>query len=289
MELEVLCEFAEVAKQKSFSRAAEELHLSQPSLSKHIMALEKELGLQLFERTSRRVTLSRAGQRLLPCVEEVRELYGKMLSLAREERAIGTGRVSIVSIPVMAQYGITEAISDFVRLYPESVPEVRERESRDIEGALLSGDCDLAFTRDLESGELLESLPFREDRLVAVLSRRHPLADRSSVSLSDLRDEEFLLLDSGTSLYQQCTQLCAAAGFRPKLRYTGNRPENLLALAAGGMGVALLMEGHVTENAEVSVLSLIPTVESRVCLVRRRDAVHTPQAEAFWNFIAARS
>ena len=285
MELETLCEFAEVARQKSFSRAAEELHLSQPSLSKHIMALEKELGLRLFDRTSRKVTLSQAGQRLLPYVEQAQELYRQMLALAKEERSLSSSRVCVASIPVMAQYGITDAIAAFERVYPDVALEVRECESRDIAGVLASGECELAFTRDTTDWEDVETAPFCQDQLVAVLPAGHALAGAESVSLRQLKDEDFLLLDSGTFLYQLCLGLCRQEGFEPRIRYTGKRPENILGLAAAGMGVALLMRQHTLHQPNVAVVPVTPQVESDICLVRKNQTPPSACAELFWNFI----
>ncbi len=289
MDLEVLCEFAEIARQGSYSRAAEDLHVSQSSLSKHILSLERELGMRLFDRSSRRISLSPGGQKLLPLAQQAQQLQQAIVLLAREERSLRTGLVCLASIPVMAQYGITQAIAAFGRVCPQATLQITEQESRDIPGLLQSGACEMAFTREVQDDPELESLAFCTDTLVAVLPENHPLANRAFVMLDSLRTEDFLLLDADTGLYALCIQLCQGAGFSPKIRYTGHRPENILDLAAAGMGVALLMSRHAAAYAcpGIRVLPVEPAVLSNICLVRRRGVRPSRYGRAFWDFIGS--
>lgn len=288
MEIEYLREFAVIAKLGSFSRAAEELSISQSSLSKHILALEKELGVPLLDRNSRNVAVSPAGGQILPMAAQVYELQNKIKVAAARESTRTKALLKIASIPVMAQYDITGVLARFQKQHPEVTLDVMECEQQEIEQTVTDGRCELAFTRRVRENDELEYLPFRQDSLVAVVSHSHPFADRDSLTLSDLRQENLLFLDSRTGLYDMCRELCHRSGFVPNILYTGHRPENIVELTAENMGIALLMKGHTDYIASQNVvcLPITPAVESTICLVRTQRPGHSQWADEFWNEIA---
>lgn len=288
MDIEYLCEFTVIAKLESFSRAAEELCISQSSLSKHILALERELGVPLLVRNSRSVGLSPAGAQILPMAAQVYELKNKIMSTAAKMSTRRRSILSIASIPVMAQYDITGILARFQRAYPEVALDVQECERRDIGELLETGKSELAFCRSgLEAEEGMEYLEICQDNLVAVLPKDHPLAGREAVRLTDLKEEPLLFLDQQTGFHHLYAGLCRGAGFVPRIAYTGHRPENIVALAAQHMGVALLMRRHTdyVANPDVVCLDVRPRVESAVCLARRADRSCSELASRFWEFV----
>lgn len=288
MEVEYLYEFTVIAKLESFSRAAEELCISQSSLSKHILTLERELGVSLLLRNSRNVALSPVGAQILPLAAQIAELKNKIRVAADKQSSRDKTILGIASIPVMAQYNITGLLARFQREYPKVTLEIMEREQQELGELLESGKCELAFTRRmLEKEENLEYLELCRDNLVAVLSREHPLADRETVTLEDLREEQLLFLDQRTGFHHLYSSLCRGAGIVPNIAYTGHRPENIVEMAAQNMGVALLMRRHTDyiANPEVVCLDVAPLVETTICLVRRRDRGLTPWAARFWEFV----
>lgn len=132
MEIEHLYEFTVIAKLESFSRAAEELCMSQSSLSKHILALERELGVPLLVRNPRSVGLSQAGAQILPLAAQVYELQKKIQVAADKQSSREKTLLSIASIPVMAQYNITGVLAKFQRQHPGVTLEVMECEQREL-------------------------------------------------------------------------------------------------------------------------------------------------------------
>jgi DNA-binding transcriptional LysR family regulator len=289
MEIEYLCEFTVIAKLRSFSRAAEELCISQSSLSKHILALERELGVPLLQRNSRNVTLSPAGEQILPMAAQVNELKNKMLVAAAKASSLEKALLCIASIPVMAQYNITGLLAKFQREYPLVTLEVRECEQQELPILLENGQVELAFSRRKTVSEDLEYLEFCRDNLVAVVPKPHPLSTQTAITLDQLCQEKLLFLDSRTGLHDLCGELCRDAGFTPSVIYTGHRPENIVELAAQGMGIALLMKRHTdyVPNPNVVCVDIAPPVESTICLVRRKSRPLSSMAKAFWSFAAA--
>ena len=288
MEIEYLREFAVIAKLGSFSRAAEELSISQSSLSKHILALEKELGVPLLNRNSRNVSVSTAGGQILPMAAQVYELQNKIKVAAARESTRTKALLKIASIPVMAQYDITGVLARFQKKHPEVTLDVLECEQQEIEQTVMDGRCELAFTRKVRDNDELEYLPFYQDSLVAVISKEHPFAEKESIEIGELRLENLLFLDTRTGLYHLCRDLCHRHGFVPEVLYTGHRPENIVELAAENMGIALLMKGHTDYIASRNVVCIpvSPAVESTICLVRTRRPGHSEWAEAFWQEIS---
>lgn len=289
MEIEHLHEFTVIAKLQSFSRAAEELCISQSSLSKHMLALERELGVPLLVRNPRSVELSPAGAQILPLAAQTYEIQNKITVAAALQSSREKTLLKIASIPVMAQYNITGILAKFQRLHPGATLEVQECEQHEISARLEQGACELAFFR-LSGGEEsdLEVLEFCRDNLVAVVPRDHPLSVRETVCLSDLRTEPLLFLDRRTGLHALCDELCHRAGFEPKVVYTGHRPENIVELAAQHMGIALLMKRHTdyVQNSQVACMDVAPLVESSICLVRSKNRKSSALAGAFWEFVA---
>ena len=186
MEIEYLHEFTVIANLGSFSRAAEELCISQSALSKHIAALERELDTPLLTRNSRNVSLSPAGAQILPMAAEIFSLGNKIRVAAAKESRRDRHILTIASIPVMAQYNITGVLAKFQQQYPQITLDVAECEQHDLDAMLRDGRCELAFTRRAGSGAAdMEYLPFAQDHLVAVMHETHPLAKSAALQLED--------------------------------------------------------------------------------------------------------
>lgn len=287
MEIEHLYEFTVIAKLGSFSRAAEELSISQSSLSKHILALERELGAPLLVRSARSVSLSPAGIQILPMAAQAYEIQNKIRVAAAKESDRTVLRIA--SIPVMAQYNITGVLALYQRLHPDVTLEVQECEQRELLSLLEEGKCELAFSRRDGStdGDELSYLEFCRDNLVAVVPKGHSLAVEAAISLEQLQEEPLLFLDRRTGLFALCDALCRRAGFSPRVVYTGHRPENLVELCAQNMGIALLMKRHTdyVRLESVVCIDIVPRVISDVCLVRRRAREISPMARGFWEFV----
>jgi LysR family transcriptional regulator, transcription activator of glutamate synthase operon len=291
MEIDYIREFAVIAKLGSFSIAAEELFISQSSLSKHIKALEKELGVQLFNRTSRKVSLSEAGKQILPYANQISDIKDNMLCKIAEQINSQKMSISIVSIPVMALYGITGIITNFQKYHPEISIKVSEYENYQILRLLELGECELAFTRESpDEYNVLECIPYYKDYMVAVLPVSHRFSSENTISLKQLENESFLFLDKGTVLYNLCFEACISSGFTPKLKYTGSRPENIIDLVSQGMGAALLMKRHTEyyKGSGVSYIDILPAIESTICLAKLRSRKLSDAAKLFWDYIKNR-
>lgn len=291
MDISRFGEFAILAQSRTFLDAAELLFMSQSTLSKHIMAMEHELGCKLIDRSQRHVTLTAQGEALLPYAQKIATLQHRYLAAIQ----IGAGEplehLAVGSIPIMAPYGITDAVIDFQQANPSYSVELIEGEGDTLKRMLLHEDIDLAFIRD--SGAIepeFKKIPFTTDRLVAVLPLDHPLAERDTVEIDDLIDENFLMLPQGSFVSELVLSLCREAGFGPRVTFTGKRAENIISLVARGAGVSFLMRkpAESLASGKVALVPLEPATTSKVRLYLKRNAAHSQAVVSFIGFLPYR-
>lgn len=291
MEIEHLHEFHTIAKLGSYTLASEELFIVQSALSKHIKALENELGIQLFDRSSRQIQLTDAGKLLVPIAEEIYLKQQEFLNKIETLKTKAENTINVATIPVMVQYSITETISEFTNEYPGIIVNLFENEPTEIPRCLDAGLCDFAFMRDYDQGKSgYETIPYYEDHLVAVLPRKHPLATKGEIDLYDLHNESFMFLDQATILFDICVNLCKQAGFTPKVTYSGRRPGNIIEMVSLNMGVGILMDQHVNykRHKGIAIVNISPTFHCPVSLVKQKSKMMTPAGHLFWNYIRDR-
>ena len=249
IDLKQLRYFLAVAEEKSFSRAAERLHISQPPLSQQIMKLESELGVKLFARTTRTFELTVAGKALM---SEASELLAKMRMTIDTIRQIDRGEVGRLRVGIVgsAMWGpIPSLLEEFQTKFPRVTWTLHELGPTLQYEALRAKQVDVGFWRepkleedDLKQDNLRQELCFREDVCVAI-NEHHPLAKQESIELMDIADEPMLTLALDKSSFPRyLIQCCVKAGFQPTIFQEASEPQTLLAMVGAGLGVALLPE-----------------------------------------------
>ena len=217
-------EFVTLTEKKNFLEAAECLFISQSCLSKHIKKLETEIGVELFERTTRTVVLTEFGQMLLPYARKMVGLEYEFEKNVRRKIHQDSGNIVLGSIPSMKQHAITALIAGFLNENPDMTLQTIEGDSTFVKELLTDGKCDIAFLRS-ESSSVKEfnSIPYMIDYLTAVLPATHPLAKADNLPFEQLRGETFLLFPEHSFINDLCIRECRNAGFEPHIAYTGNR------------------------------------------------------------------
>ncbi|MBP1206975.1 DNA-binding transcriptional LysR family regulator [Duganella sp. 1411] len=249
IDLKQLRYFLAVAEEKSFSRAAERLHISQPPLSQQIMKLESELGVKLFARTTRTFELTVAGKALM---NEASDLLAKMRMTIDTIRQIDRGEVGRLRVGIVgsAMWGpIPSLLEEFQTKYPRVTWTLHELGPTLQYEALRAKQVDVGFWRepkldedDLRQDNLRQELCFREDVCVAI-NEHHPLAKEEAIELMDIADEPMLTLALDKSSFPRyLIQCCVKAGFQPTIFQEASEPQTLLAMVGAGLGVALLPE-----------------------------------------------
>jgi DNA-binding transcriptional LysR family regulator len=244
VELRDLEAFVAVAEELHFGRAAERLHISQPPLSTRIRNLERDLHLQLFERSTRSVVLTDAGARLLGPARRVLDDVGSARDVAAAIASGEQGRVRIGFAGASSQRALplltraARSAHPGIELVLQSQTYVYTALER-----LVNGSLDLAFARlPIPHPELAWRVVEVED-LVCALPAGHPLASSPRIRLGDLHQEDFVSLpdDQGSILQSTMEAMCVTAGFRPRVAQVAPDSSTVLALVAAGAGVTITL------------------------------------------------
>lgn len=235
MELRHLRYFVAVAEQKSFRRAAERLRISQPPLSTQIKQLEEELGLPLFERTSRSVRLNPAAQDLLQMATSILAQAAHFAKAAKQAAAGEAGSLSLGYLPAALGPLLARVLRSFAAAYPHvEVSLVEQRVPQQIE-AIVSGALDIGMTHgEVEQPELAGEL-IRESTVALALPRNHRLARQVRIRPKSLRGERLILLrpDLARGFYDPFLAACTAAGVVLPVHYTNDFATKLWLVSAG--------------------------------------------------------
>lgn len=283
--------FCAIAEHGSFSKAADALFLSQSSLSKQIMQLEKELGVTLFDRTRRQIELTEAGGILLEHAKKMLSVHASLLRDLDDYQKSHQSTLRIASIPVMAQYRVTDWITAFGEAYPEIDTNVVEKDSLEIVQGLEQGLYDIGFTRrEFLDEERYGFIDLCADRFVLVMSREHTLACLEAPKLSDFAKCHFVFLTRETLLYDRCMSACLEAGFEPKIVFTGSRLENITQFIQNHHAVAILMEpvAKMLDPARFKAVVLEQMAGSRPAFVYPKKQKPQKPARLFLSFLRSR-
>lgn len=287
MEIDYINEFVVLEKIRNYLEAADELHVAQSSLSRHIQRMEDDLGVTLFNRTSRGIILSDAGRLFLPYAQKIAELQKEYTSLLTQQVKSDATTITVGVMPVMAQYNVTDLIAQF------------QEKSKDYSVNIIEGDVHVNLTQMLTDEKCdfiiinhsddfpsdFGIIPFVSDYLVAIVPVRHPLAKKNpaSVPIQQLCNEPFLLLSKGLYIRTLCDETCQKAGFEPHIRFSSSRAENLIDLVSKGMGISILTKRTSSYFAtkDVTLLELEPQVRLQLDLVYKTTKKQNAAANQF--------
>jgi DNA-binding transcriptional LysR family regulator len=285
MFLRYLNYFLALAKYRSFSEAAEQLYISQSSLSKKIKSLEDSLGVKLFLRNPSGVKLTEYGEIYLKYAKSIKRLEDQCVaSLSR----VNNEHISVGCIPSMKEYGVVDLVSSFMNKTDIHCKIVTET-SGDLEEHILQKQLDIAFVKNPTHTDDLIIYPFTKDHLVAVLPKDHPLAKKETITFRDLEHENFILEPVNSRPYRLIVSLCQKEGFTPTIGYTDRFVENILEFVRNHLGVSLLMSKLVEDNLDGLVaIDITPNVIADITLCVNKETKINDSLQAFIDFVTMR-
>lgn len=287
METQKLQTFITVASTLNYTEAAARLFTTQATISKQIMALEKQWQVTLFSRAHRQVQLTAAGQALLPKAQAVVAAANTLTAAVASAQTGGGALLRIKTIPSISNYRAFNQIAAFHRVHPEVQLTLTEVETDAVDAALQNGEADIIFTRLFETPDpQLESYIGEVDELQVLVPKSSPLAQPAQLSVQDLAMADLLLLGASSHLLQPVQRLFAEAGIAPHITYQGQRIDLILGMVSRGLGISIMMKKTVdlTEYPALTLVPLMPTVTSRLAFVRLQGGKR-PASDAFWTFI----
>lgn len=282
--LRQLSGFVAAARLGSFSAAARELAMTQPAFSQMVRELEAALGLRLFERTTRRVELTEAGQRLRAMVERPLDDLDDAYRYARDMAAGRRGRIVFTSLPSVAFEFVALVLARFKARHPGITVRLIEDQNATIIERVLDREADFGIGT-LEPGH--PGLAFREllrDELLAVVPARHALAGKSSVNWRDLAGESLALLPRQSSVREIADAGFAASGAAQEPAYEVANMVTALGMVRAGLGVTIMPRIALMELNMKGLRALRisePRPERRIGIITRTDRALSPAAAEY--------
>jgi DNA-binding transcriptional LysR family regulator len=241
LEIRHLRYFVAVAEELHFGRAAIRLHIAQPPLSQQIRKLEEMLGHRLFQRTSREVRLTPAGEELL---ERARHTLKKIDADLSAVRKVGRGEAGALTVGFVGSAMLTALptlLGRYRKQYPKVDLQLRELYTAGLVDALLNGTVDVGFMRDAGTIDGLRVEVLMAEPFVVVLPRKHPLAELRTVAVKSLQQEPFVLFarSYGSVAWKKTMDVCEAHGFTPRVVQEAPQWLTIIKLVGAGLGVTI--------------------------------------------------
>ncbi len=280
--------FHQVAMSGHFGRAAEELNISKSPMSIQIKELEVALGLSLFDRDSRNVTLTAAGRVLQ---RECEQIFNTLDFAIRNTQKRGRAENAVINIGMVSSAfleGFGNLLSDFKSKHPECSLNFTELAPNQQKEALNDGIIDVGICRhcDTLNEPALNSRVLVKENLTLAVPNTHPLKDRRAVALEELKDEEMAVLDrSMSNTTPFLIAKCKERGFYPKAAFEVQEPSTLLALVASEQAIALVSECFRSQKAKnVRFIRLKDNIPTDLCMIYKK-AQETDVLRKFLHFI----
>lgn len=294
MELRHLRYFVVLAHRLHFTQAAEELAIAQPALSQQIQALERELGVRLFERTSRHIHLTPAGQALLVHAERMLALADTLSAEMRAYSSVQRGRLRIGLLQSLGTSWLSGLLARFHARYEGIEMVLHEDVTEPMVEQLEEGRLDLAWMHSIGLVFPQAVLPkqievkaiFTESVLLGGVSH-HQLAQQKHVAWSSLQAEKFILFKPGSGLRQVVLHLAQQAGFRPQIIFESGDIGSIRALVSEGVGISVFPQSAIDMPGRTIVpIDLSPALPHRtIQLAWHRQRASTPTIQAFLDFV----
>lgn len=279
MTREYLREFITLADVGNFTDAADQLFLSQSTLSRHIRELEAELGVRLFTRTTKNVVLNEYGQKFFPYAQRILSVEDECIRAFTDEIHRMKGQLRIGVFVLDEQYKYMDIITEFHKEYRQYEISLIEDRVTILKDFVTKGNCDFAivFNQPGQQLEGMESITISKDSLVVILPLAHPLAKYKVVDLGQLKDETVIMQDELSFFYQQYMEAVQQEGFSPKVNLCNLNTKSILKMVEYGQGITIRPKLlTISKNSTATTMvETRPTIDINIDLIYRKDKPRT--------------
>jgi len=283
--------FHQVVRQKSFSRAAEALFISQPAVTKHIRGLENKVGWTLIQRGQGGFKLTHVGNLLFKYIDKISRHLGE---LERHLGKLHEGHGGFLRIGTTESYSkclMPELLSGFQNAYPSVKIALDVGNSEEVEKSLTAHRNDLALIGMTKAPSRFQSIPFLQEELVLIVSPSHPLAERREVSLKAIKDFPFIIRATGSKTRKVVLQAFHEMGIQPSLLIEAGSSEFIKQWVSEGKGVSILVKRIAEDDAKRGLIKMISLKEKlylHVVLLFLKEERANPVVKNFACFIEER-
>lgn len=281
--------FAHVARRLNFTRAAEDLNMSQPAVSRQIEALERTIGLPLFHRIGRSISLTEAGYVLYKRCEQILELVESTQAAMDTLKSLDSGSLHVGCSSTVGDYVLPSAILEFTQIHPGLQVQVGIAATQEVLRQVEEGNVDLAILAGPVESKVLYVEPFLQDELVLVMSRNHPLTREQDLSFESIRRYPMLLRREGSHTRATTLQHFEQLGWIASHIVEFDTTEAIKQAILGGLGVAFLSKYAIRTQWQCSLFQVVDStpflIPRSFYIASNKDRQLSPAGLAFKTFL----
>jgi DNA-binding transcriptional LysR family regulator len=285
MDVRDLQVFLSVSKHLNYTRAGEEINLSQPSVSVRIHQLETELGMKLFEQLGKKVVLTDAGQLLVPYANRVIAAVDDAQHAIEELKGLERGSMRIGASTTPGMYLVPQVVAHFKRLHPKIDIQLRIKDTREVEDGVLRNEFDFGFVGGHLTTAEVDAISWLTDELLLVVPPTHKFAKRKSIGKFDLRLERFILREPGSATRATIVNQANKSDLELETIIEMENPESVKKAVQSGLGIAFISKFAVTTELKAKSLVAVSIrdlkIQRELKIVHRMDKHLSRAARAF--------
>lgn len=291
MNIQQLTIFVAAARSRSLTEVADELGFSQPTISFHLRKLEEQVGIELFKKYYRNLQLTDAGKALLPYARRIVALCQEAEQLMKDHQHERKGNLRIGASYTPATYWLPDLLSAYHQEYPGVHVQMTVKKAELVTELLRNGEIDIGIVSDTPfANPELVSVPLIEDELQLLFHAKHPLASKPDLSVDDLRNEPFIVHETGATSRRLADQWADENGLSLRICMELGAIETIKETVRCGIGIGILPKRSILrekkEDGELVMRSLPNSVNKRfVCLIVRADDLLPPAVRGFTAFV----
>ena len=260
MDIRHLTYFIEVAHHLSFTKAAQSLHITQPSISKMIKLLEEELDVILFHRSAKQIQLTDAGKALMHQAEQIVNSFQNLTSELSDVINVKRGSITIGLPPMVGAKFFSKIISDFTMNYPRITLTLLEVGSQEVQVGIEQGNLDMGIVMLPVDENIFETSSIINEPLMLIVHPDHSLAKQSLIELHQLKEEKFIFFRESFTLHNLIIKRCIQSGFTPTIVFKSSHWDFIAEMVAINFGIALLPK-TICQDLDPKCIKVIPIVD----------------------------
>lgn len=287
LELKELSHFIEVVRYGGFSRAAENIYVSQPTLSKSIKKLELTLNVELFERSTRKLILTDAGSIVYEQAQEILGKTDELTMLLNDLALVPKGKIHFGVPPLIGALFFPEIARSFTVFNPEIKLELVEHGARKIESLIDEGKVDIGIVVLPTVNDKFNIFPFKKEVFEVFLHANHPLAKKEKLTLTELKNEDFILFNPEFTLHDLIIRHCQNAGFEPNIAYESSQWDLITELVNNELGITILPQS-VYSKMNKNKVKMIPLENPPIWelnIITKKNSYHGFAVKELMNFL----
>lgn len=287
MEFRQLHYFLEVAKQRNMTKAAENLHLSQPALSKMLKGLEEELGMALIVRTNKSSELTDAGFIVMEYAQKMIALQNEMSTTLSDMTNLQRGSIHLGIPPIAGSLFFPKALAQFHHEYPNITIEITEYAAPRLTKKVLDGEIELGIAVLPIDENLFDIQPILSEEIKLLVHNNHSLTHHDTINLKNLKEEECIFFNDDFALHEIMRRQCIHSGFEPNILFTSSQWDFMVEMVSANLGITFLPESlcQRIDNKQVKVLDFKPTALWNLAVITKKNTYVSNAARTFIHFM----